>query len=62
MFFECNSLELLDLTNVNFNNLIDFRFMLIGCENFKNLYLTLFKMENKKYNKMVHYYKSFSNR
>ena len=55
MFFECNSLELLDLTNLNFNNVIDFRFMFNGCEKLKNLYLPLFEMENKKYDKLFDY-------
>ena len=32
MFFEYNSLELLDLTNLNFNNVINFRFIFNGCE------------------------------
>ena len=55
MFFECNSLELLDLTNLNFNTIFDFRFMFNGCEKLKNLYLPLFEMENKKYDKMFDY-------
>ena len=42
MFFWCSSLNELNITNFNTNNVTDMDYMFSGCKSLKELYLTNF--------------------